>query len=336
MEDRIINTALANLEKNTGITANFTAYQGAHDRGLDGEVDLLFKNGTETFAVEVKKEIRNHQLAFIIDLANRYPNLVVIAENIFPKVKEELRNHNIGWLDTAGNVFLNTLQHHLWIEGKKKIKTQAEKVNRAFTPTGIKVLYLFLLDETILNHTYRDIAEQAGVALGNINYIINGLKEQKFLIQENTKRMKLINKNELLQKWMAAYEEKLKPTILVENFRFLKDDHNYTWKTWYLEPNETFWGGEPAGDLMTNYLKPEIFTLYTEETRNALIKKYRLIPDPDGKVKVYKKFWKNLPTFNPTVVHPLLAYTDLINTGDRRCLETAQKIYDELLRNQLQ
>jgi hypothetical protein len=62
------------------------------------------------------------------------------------------------------------------------------------------------------------------------------------------------------------------------------------------------------------------------------MKNYRLVPDVNGNVKVYKKFWEN-EEMNNNVVHPLLAYTDLINKGDRRCTETAEKIYDELLQN---
>jgi hypothetical protein len=34
-----------------------------------------------------------------------------------------------------------------------------------------------------------------------------------------------------------------------------------------------------------------------------------------------------------TVVNPLLAYADLITKGDRRCTETAQKIFDEYLQD---
>ena len=52
----------------------------------------------------------------------------------------------------------------------------------------------------------------------------------------------------------------------------------------------------------------------------------------DLNVKIFKKFWEN-EDVNNNVVHPLLAYTDLINKGDRRCTETAQKIYDEYLQN---
>lgn len=54
---------------------------------------------------------------------------------------------------------------------------------------------------------------------------------------------------------------------------------------------KTWWGSEPAGDILTNYLKPGELTPYTLESRNELIKHYRLIPDKEGKVKVYQKFW---------------------------------------------
>ena len=38
---------------------------------------------------------------------------------------------------------------------------------------------------------------------------------------------------------------------------------------------------------------------------------------------------------NLHVVPPLLLYADLMNTNDRRCIETAQKIYDEFIQNNL-
>ena len=60
---------------------------------------------------------------------------------------------------------------------------------------------------------------------------------------------------------------------------------------------------------------------------------YRLIPDEKGNVQVYKKFW-HTDDDNTNAVPPLLAYTDLVNTNDRRCMETAQKIYDAFLQNQ--
>ena len=49
-------------------------------------------------------------------------------------------------------------------------------------------------------------------------------------------------------------------------------------------------------------------------------------------MKVYQKFWQDEEA-NHDTVPPLLVYVDLMNTGDRRCIETAQKIYDAQLQS---
>ncbi|NLT52688.1 MAG: hypothetical protein GXX85_17430 [Ignavibacteria bacterium] len=332
METNIIHTALDNLKKNTGIAGVVIAREG---KGIDAEVEFQFENGKELFVVEVKREIRNHQLDKIKQMAEKNRNFLLIANTIFPKIKEELRKEGIAYLDAAGNIFLKTAKTNIWIEGHKKEKTEKEKINRAFTATGLRVIYLFLIDNELVNETQRRIAEEAGIALGNINYIINGLREQEFLIEKGKKQYQLINKNNLLEKWTGAYEEKLKPALYIGNFRFAKAEDEKNWKQLLLKPEQTFWGGEPAGDLITQYLAPEIFTLYTEETRNELIKNYRIVPANEGNIKVYNKFWKDRETFNETIVHPLLAYTDLMNTGNSRCIETAKLIYDRYLKESI-
>ncbi|MCA6361694.1 MAG: hypothetical protein IM638_01535 [Bacteroidetes bacterium] len=332
MKEKIVHTALESLRKHTGFEGTYRITQ---KKGVEGEVNLTIQNSRELFLVEVKREIRNHQIPAIEDLARNNKKFLLIAETIFPKIKERLRKLGICYLDMAGNIFLQTPKYHLWIEGHKAEKKETEKTNRAFKTAGLKVIYLFLTNTTLINQPQRAIAKEAGIALGNINYILKGLKEFKFLIEINKNEIQLINKRDLLQKWVMQFEEKLKPTLHIGNFRFLRNDDYTQWKNIALHKNQTYWGGEPAGAIITNYLLPEIFTLYTDETRSNLIKNYRLIPDPNGNVRAYKKFWKGQNTFDETTVHPLLAYADLMNTGDRRSMETANKIYDELLSNRL-
>ena len=110
------------------------------------------------------------------------------------------------------------------------------KGNRAFTKTGLKVIFHFLFNENIVNQTYREIASLANVGLGNINYVINGLKELGFLIKLDKTNYKLRNKKELLNKWIDAYDERLKPAIKVGTFRFLKQDDFTNWKMIPLRP----------------------------------------------------------------------------------------------------
>ena len=106
------------------------------------------------------------------------------------------------------------------------------------------------------------------------------------------------------------------------------------WKDLELDTTKTVWGGEPAAELLTNYLKPAEFTIYTGESRMELIKNYRLIPDDKGNVEVYEKIWRNDGLEHKTAP-PLVVYADLMENNDRRSIETAQKIYDEYLQTQL-
>ena len=101
----------------------------------------------------------------------------------------------------------------------------------------------------------------------------------------------------------------MKPNIKIGTFRFLKAEEFTSWKNMPLLKGETYWGGEPAGDILTDYLRPAELTLYSTEKRNELIKKYRLIPDDKGNIKVYQKFWHSIEV-NNNVVPPLLVYAD--------------------------
>jgi hypothetical protein len=332
MEEKIVNIALDNLMTNSGIRALFAP---SLKNGLDGEIHFMFQENREIFSVQIKREIRQHQITQIIKLAQNNSNFMVLAETIFPKIKDELRKHQIGYLDIAGNIYIQTNTHMIWIEGRKQDKINSEKTNRAFKSAGLKVIYLLLTDDQAVNASQRITAEQAGMALGNVNYVLNELKLSGYILELNKKHFQLNNKKELLQKWMSSYEDKLKPSLHIGNFKFLNFENETNWRKLNLEPHQSFWGGEPAGALITKYLEPSVFTIYTEETRNDLIRKYQLVPDPNGKIKIYKKFWKDLEGYSHNVVHSILAYTDLVNSGNSRCIETAHLIYDQYIQENI-
>ena len=329
-EHNIATTALENLQRTAQIKGKWKPIDHKRlDNELDGQIELTYHENLIKLNAEVKNNLRTIHLPLIYKLAKDQAPLIIIADHIFPKIKEELRNHNIAYLEANGNIWLKFGKNLLWIDVNKTLPEEKEKINRAFTKTGLKVLFDFLRDETLTNVPYREIANRAEIALGNVNYILNGLKEKGFILKMNKDEYKLTNKKDLLNTWMIKYEEKLKPELEIGTFRFLKEEDFVNWKKLPIKQGKTWWGGEPAGNLFTDYLKPAVLTLYTLETRNELIKHYRLIPDPKGNVKVYKKFWK-YDEVNNNTVPPLLIYTDLMNTGDHRCIETAQKIYNEL------
>jgi hypothetical protein len=80
---------------------------------------------------------------------------------------------------------------------------------------------------------------------------------------------------------------------------------------------------------MTNYLRPGKATFYGDKVNPKLLIDKRLRPDPNGNVEILKRFWKFEET-TPGMVPPILVYADLLATGDARCLEAAEMMYDAL------
>lgn len=327
-ENNIIHTAIENLLKTTGIHA---IWEDTFNNNLDGVLTLDVDGVQIIFEAELKKELRNYQVEAILDKAETNKPVILIANRIFPKIKEYLRQREIAYLEANGNVFIKHRKILIFVDGNKPLKEEKDKTNRAFTKTGLKTIFHFLQNNKLINETHRYIAKNVGIGLGNINYIFNGLKEQGFLVNIDENEYQLIDRDKLLEKWMGAYQEKLKPDLKIGTFRFLKKEDNANWKKIPLDDTKTWWGGEPGGDLLTKHLRPEELTLYTTETRQELMLHYKLVPDDNGNVKVYKKFWNNELIVDKKMPR-LLIYTDLMNKKDGRCVEIAGIIYNAYIK----
>lgn len=333
-ENQIVLQALERLENHTGITGDWEFV----DLKYDGWLDLVIDQEKERFMAEVKTELRQPHLERIRELAARHRPFIVIAENIFPTLKEILRNENICYLDTAGNIFVRTKKHHVWIEGQKITLDKSRQRNRAFTKTGLKVVFYLLWQENAINWPYRKLAETTGVALGNINNIINGLREAGFLLQVTKDNQRLQNKKVLLDRWVIGFREILQTTLFIGAYKFWDNKKIRDWEKLNLHNGESNWGGEPAAEQLTNYLTPARLTLYTNEPR-TLMKDWVLIPQEDitqADILFYNKFWKDELPGMTNIAPPLLVYAELVTTDDPRCQETAGMIYEKYLRHEFE
>ena len=101
MEQNTIHTALENLQNILGINVLWKPAEP-----LDGKLIFHINQEEIILNVEVKKEIRAHQIEQLRILKEEYIDLIVVAEKIFPKVKEQLREENIAYLEANGNFYL--------------------------------------------------------------------------------------------------------------------------------------------------------------------------------------------------------------------------------------
>jgi len=330
-EQELIHTAIKNIPIDLGIKI---IWENNYLNEIDGRIKLTFDGQEIYFNAEIKKELREHQLPVIELTAKNYPPLILIAHYLRPKIKEELRKRNIAYLEKNGNIFFKQKGKAVLVNVNKPVNLVEKTGNRAFTDTGLKVVFQFLINDKLTTNTYREIAEKTETALGNVNNIMKGLEKEGFLIKLDKERKLLQNKKNLLEKWMVAYKENLQPKLKIGRFRFANEKNFTEYRKLQFDENTTWWGGEPAGEILTNYLRPGELTLYTILNRNELIKKYRLVPDQNGNVLIYNAFWNTTKIRNKDIVHPLLVYVDLMNTGDSRCHETAKLIMEKHLANE--
>lgn len=318
MEQEIVDVAIEALKQTTGIQAIF------QEKGpLDGILKFAINGAEYALTVEVKHELRTHQLQQIENYFQSNEHFLLIANRIFPKIKEDLRQKEIPYLEANGNIYLKKDGLFLFVETQKPIDVEKNKGNRAFTKTGLKVLFYLLQHKEAINLPQREIADLSNVALGNIPQVMDGLKETGYLIPLNSKTFVWENRKELLERWITEYTTVLRPKLVKERYT-LKGN----WQEIKFDTYKTVWGGEPAADILTNHLRPEKFLIYTKENRMELIKNYKLMPDKNGEVEVLEMFWKEN---EGKTAPPLLVYVDLMLEGGKRNKETAEKIYHEYI-----
>jgi hypothetical protein len=291
--------------------------------------DYTASVNNETVWITVKKEIRPSTLVLMDYLFKNNERALLIAEYITPSAKEKLRNEKVNYIDSFGNAYLNLETLKLYIE-KGDAKPIVKGNNEIFTLGGAKLIFEFLQNpESINTKTYRELAETCNIALGSVSKIMKGLLNEGFIIQHNKADVELIRKEELLDRWLTLVVEKVLPTQKTATFMFGKTSQA-EWKN-IQAPIQ--WAGEPGAALLTNYLNPEKFSLFTDLDKTELIKTAGILPDKFGNISIYKPFWKQ--DNNLKTVPPLLIYAQLMHDGNDRNLETAKIIYDEHIKPNL-
>jgi len=299
----------------------------------DTTVELRFGKLKTRFWVEIKNEIREQSLHGILNQVKQNPEEWLLICQYIPKpIKEKLKNRAVNYLETAGNCFIRKDGLYFYINDKAVTNQRQPKEGKLWKQAGLKFLFGILLKPELINQPYRTIAKTTKVALGNIGPFIEELKQEGFVKEGTKKEAKFLfieNKEQLQNKWVELFNVVLKPKLKLGKFRFLNNKIN--WQK--LPTDKMYWGGEPAAALLTNFLQPEIFTLYTNEPKTAIMKKLMLVPDQNGKVELMELFWDTQLTGNNKnkTVPALLVYAELITSLDSRNKETAVRIKQKYL-----
>ncbi|ACU57517.1 type IV toxin-antitoxin system AbiEi family antitoxin [Chitinophaga pinensis] len=330
IEKDILNEGVKVLRDLIGVKIK-TSYVAKKIPKQDAIITFDF-GGEHHFNVEVKGEIRQSHALSIIERFGRNKNQWLLISRYIPQpLKEQFRKFGINYLELAGNCYIRSNGILIYVTEQKVTPTRVNVVGKLWKPSGLKFLLAIINTPTLLQASYRDIASAAGIALGNVGLLLGELQNSGY-----TKKVgnveEIINYDQLVMRWTDMYHATLRPKLLLGRFRFLKPESMFGWEHFSL--SETYWGGEPGAAILTGHLTPEQFIIYTRKSPNELIKMLGIIPDSNGNITVFDKFWGEPPhssenvTFSEKkhVVPPLLVYADLINEVDSRDYEVAGRI----------
>ena len=326
-KEQTLDLLHAATDATAGLGFGWTVTLGPKETGTRQDAQLLLRYaGLQfEFEAEAKTNLRPAMLGAVQKQLTAYRgNPLLVADYITPQIAEDLRRRGLQFIDTAGNAYINQPPMLVWITGQKQPVPVAtdEPRNRAFQPTGLKVLFALLCRPDAVNLPYREIAEMAGVAHGTVGWVMPELPKLGFMVDVDNRR-RLIDRERLLGRWVETYARLLRPKLLLA--RYQAPDLNQLMQV-APEKYEVLLGGEPAAYKLAGTLRPGVASLYVDNVDTKLVAEFRLRPDPKGNVELRKRFWNFQPP-DKGLVPAILVYADLLATGDPRCFEAAQELY---------
>ena len=278
-----------------------------------------------TFGVIVKSVVMSSNMSFTLQQAlsareqTNMPVLLVLGY-AQPSIMQSLYDNGINVIDYAGNCMIK--HGLLWVNvsGLKNTYRNDTK-SRTLSDGAAKLIYRFLSDKSFIGKAYRTISSATGLSLGTIKNTIEELTNRQFVMHTDKGR-KLINEDKLLELWAQTYNQTIRPKLMLRRMSFRTAEMRNRWQEMIL-PEGMAWGGDCGANLMDGYLIPGSFEIYTSKPSAMLMTTGMVMPSENGEIVLYQKFWNG----DDTKVAPMLIiYADLMNSGDSRQIEAAQRL----------
>lgn len=303
-------------------------------RDVDGLLRIDTPKGTSAFYIELKSSYldRAHINALIVQ-AKHYAKkdrrpMLLLARYVPAPAAERLIDAGINFADRAGNLHLVLGRSYArTIVGKRE--QERAKEARTMTAARGQLLFAFAACEQASTWTIRQLAEASGVGKSNVATIRKQLVEEGIL----TPTFHVRNGKELEGQLLRAYEQALRPKLLINRFRAAESSTGRL----LAKIRATFgkastrWsltGGPGAFELQRFYKGTEI-PIFVESPTDATIRELRVLPDRDGPLILLRAFgtvpfWKKIR--GNMIAHPWLIYCELMYSSDPRAHEAAEQL----------
>jgi len=310
----------------------FKPNSGREGRSYDSSASFGESDEQKNLFVEFIGNCKSlHQLRSFLDFRRRHESgmFLVASNEMTQEIKEKLKDLGIGYYEAGKDLYFPI---HIKL-GSELSQHIADPIFQkgARTDATVKLLFYLLTAKNATSLTQRELANNLGLSIGTINSTIKNLMHLRVLFASSS-GLKLGSIEDIAERWRTHFADISRTKLVRGRFKSVLKNFDLDWRMLELNKFESYWSGEPAASIMTNYLRPEHFTIYTYLKDLAPLKKeLKLIPDAKGEIEIVSAFWPKEQNNDSKVVPKLLVHTDLFYSGSDRNREVANMVLKEML-----
>lgn len=314
---------------------------------VDAFVKVRSQSGSCDYVAHVKHGVTTTTLPAIlakIERARRQTKQppLLLSNYLTPAVTEKLLAEQIEFVDSAGNIYLDSPATYVLVLDKKPVHKPRSS---GFTATDLELIYALLSKPKLGKATYRELSAETGVSLGKISATLNQLERTNYLYRAKSGALLLHDPVQLLERWEYGYLEQLRPKLTPSKWRLGK---NATLKDLLTQATlipDVLIGGEVAADELTHHLKAITLTLHVPRGKaKSIATQLRLPPaNRDTDVIILERFTPQEKFEEPqaldryqgknylNLAHPILVRAELLALNDSRLRQVADRLLDTVI-----
>lgn len=306
------------------------------DMRHDVEVRLSRGVARQEFAMELKEHATLSHLGRDAGTERSVHPLLVGAASVSPRSADAFRRAGIQYVDASGNAWIQFGDVLIDVRGRRPERDSTESARgrggNLFSAARAQVAFALLQWPSSWTKPQREVAEAAGVSLGQVNDALKRFREAGFGPGGHR------SDSEFLDLWVASFPSGLGHKLLLATYRGSIEDIKKA------DAEDPVFVGGPAisGELAADdLLRPATLTIYVAELDPMLPVKNRWRSDGDANITVRRKFWTTPPDETRDYDGPLvglrtapavLVYADLLASDNPRVRSAASEWRNRIAR----
>ena len=343
IEERIATKAVAALHDKSGVHLELIDKNSVLGTGLWPDMRFRVAGSELELICEIKTGLNREMLEPTVRLLKSAAEgrpAMIMANYIDAKVGKSLRDLKVNYVDASGNTYINLEPLFIFIEGQSIADGLTQiKPAKLFSSTDLQVIYALLTNPSLLNENYREVAQCANVALGVCGSVFRELKDQGYFVETvSSKRREWRAKHKLIGRWVEQYPMLIKRTFLGE---FSAPDFDWLRADGFSNFDAQLGGGPAVARYTQEAISNNVSVYVNDQQQWQFIREMGLTKEEQNElcatkptIKVFSKFWgkgelsqaESGSLYEDSVVHPLMAYAELIQTGDQLSRDAANQI----------